>query len=54
MDVTVELLVPGEIILSTHWIGGWVGLGVSLSAMEEREISASSVNRTPNFQILPV
>jgi hypothetical protein len=30
-------LYPGKISLGTHWIGGWVGPGVGLDAVEERK-----------------
>jgi hypothetical protein len=26
---------PGEIVPGTHWIGGWVGLGAGLDAVEK-------------------
>jgi hypothetical protein len=38
VSFTPRPLYPGEIALCTHWIGGWVGLGAGLDAVEKRKI----------------
>jgi hypothetical protein len=46
------LLTPGEGAPCTHCIGGWVGIGVALDAVEYRKILASAGNLTPAIQSL--
>jgi hypothetical protein len=29
---------PEEMVPDTHWIGGWVGLGANLDAVEKRKV----------------
>jgi hypothetical protein len=41
MEVNRELHTPG-----IHWIGGWVGPGVGLDAVERKKIPAPAGNRT--------
>jgi hypothetical protein len=55
MEMRSQLLAPaallsGEIVLSTHWIGGWVGPGVGLDAVAKRKTSAPAENRSPVVQ----
>jgi hypothetical protein len=36
---------PGERAAVTHWIGGWVGPGVVLDAVENRKIYLAEKNK---------
>jgi hypothetical protein len=41
------VFIPGEKSLGTHSIGGWVSLIAGLDTVEERKVSAPTMNRTP-------
>jgi hypothetical protein len=43
----VNFMPPGEITPGTHWIGGWVGLTVSLNVVEKRKFPGLVRIRTP-------